>query len=363
MKITFISPYPGLSGGVRVVAIYAEHLKRRGHEVVIVSAGPRPLSFRQKLRYFIQGHGWPRTVGRRPSHFDALDVEWRRLDRPGPITDSDCPDADVVVATWWETAPWVAALSAPKGAKVYLMQDYGGPGQPFEEVRATWRLPLHLVTVSRFLKELILADVSAEIDLAPNGVNLEQFALPPRAMPERPTVGFLYSNAPQKGTDICIKAIQLARQDLPNLRVLSFGSRPVSAHVPLPPDTEHRPVVPDNELKSIYGACTAWLFGSRREGFGLPILEAMACRTPVIATPAGAAPDILTPENGVLTPHEDPVAMAEAIIRLCRLAPEQWRGMSEAAYATAARYRWEDAIDLLERALQRAIERRSRGEI
>ena len=37
MKITFILPHAGLSGGIRVVAIYADRLKKRGHNVTVVS--------------------------------------------------------------------------------------------------------------------------------------------------------------------------------------------------------------------------------------------------------------------------------------------------------------------------------------
>jgi glycosyltransferase involved in cell wall biosynthesis len=64
----------------------------------------------------------------------------------------------------------------------------------------------------------------------------------------------------------------------------------------------HRPA--QNELRSHYAACDAWLFGSRLECFGLPMLEAMACRTPVIAVPVGAAPDLLATGAGELVPAE-----------------------------------------------------------
>jgi len=110
-------------------------------------------------------------------------------------------------------------------------------------------------------------------------------------------------------------------------------------------------------LKSIYGACTGWLFGSRREGFGLPILEAMACRTPVIATPAGAAPELIDRGGGMLVKPEDPADMARAIEHIHALSETEWRDMSDLAYATAANYTWDDATDAFERALQSVIER------
>jgi mannosyltransferase len=52
---------------------------------------------------------------------------------------------------------------------------------------------------------------------------------------------------------------------------------------------------------------------SRQEGFGLPCLEAMASGCAVVATHAGAWPEIVTPESGRLVPCADAAAMAAAI--------------------------------------------------
>ena len=40
------------------------------------------------------------------------------------MTDVDVPDGDLIIATWWETAEWVNALSPNKGAKVYFIQHH-----------------------------------------------------------------------------------------------------------------------------------------------------------------------------------------------------------------------------------------------
>jgi glycosyltransferase involved in cell wall biosynthesis len=108
-------------------------------------------------------------------------------------------------------------------------------------------------------------------------------------------------------------------------------------------------------IKEIYAQCDAWLFGSRTEGFGLPILEAMACRTPVIGTPTGAAPDLLAPGGGILVKPEDPQDMARAIEQICRMPDEEWRIRSRLAYTKAISYTWDDATDLFEVALNQAI--------
>ena len=115
MKITFVLPYAGLAGGVRVAAIYADRLGKRGHQVYVVSTPARAPLLKQKVKSLLKGDGWPATPDQGPSHLDGLAVPWKVLDHYRPVTDADVPDADVVVATWWETAEWVSKLSPSKG--------------------------------------------------------------------------------------------------------------------------------------------------------------------------------------------------------------------------------------------------------
>lgn len=353
-----------MAGGIRVMAIYAERLQRRGHEVSVVSTDWIPPG--RKARIWRVVRRWLHLVNPAAegpldrSHFDGLDIRHIRLNRHGPVTDADVPDADVVVATWWETAQWVADLSPRKGAKAYFVQDYGAhKGQPMDAVKATWSLPLHKIAISKWLIRLTQEHCPDDVvDYVPNAVDHERFHAPPRGKQTRPTVGFLYNSAPQKGTDTIIKALEIARRTIPDLHVVAYGPGNPKAELALPEGAEYWRFAPDDKLKEIYGACDAWLFGSRLEGFGLPILEAMACRTPVIATPAGAAPELVGEGGGgVLVGYDDPAGMAAAIVKIVRLPDDQWRVMSDKAYATVRDYSWEDATDLFEAGLRRAIER------
>jgi glycosyltransferase involved in cell wall biosynthesis len=124
----------------------------------------------------------------------------------------------------------------------------------------------------------------------------------------------------------------------------------------LPPGTEYNNAPTQDQLKEFYSKCDAWLFSSRSEGFGLPILEAMACGTPVIGTPAGAAPELLAGGGGILVKPEDPEDMAKAIEQICQMPDAEWRAMSKIALETVIHYTWEDATNLFEAALYAAVE-------
>src|SRR5262249_2515484 len=158
-----------------------------------------------------------------------------------------------------------------------------------------------------------------------------------------------------KGTDLAVDACRIARQKLPDLTLIGFGQQNKSENQPLPDWASFRTRVPDEKLKDIYAACDAWLFPPRKEGYGLPILEAMACRTPVTAPPAGPAPELIGSHGGgMIVPHDAPTAMSEAIVKICSLADNDWRRLSDAAYATVTGYSWDEATERFEAALKAA---------
>jgi glycosyltransferase involved in cell wall biosynthesis len=367
MRITFVLPYAGLAGGIRVIAIYAQQLQRRGHNVTVISTPWSPPGRRARAIHGMRRwlHKLSVLDKRDPSHFQGVKVEHIQIREDRSIGDADVPDGDVVVATWWETARWVAALAPEKGAKAYFVQDYGAhDGQPLDKIAQTWELPLHKIAISRWILGLIEQySGESEVDYVPNAVDSEQFFAPPRNKQPRATVGFVFNPAPQKGCDIVFEAVRLARQSIPELRVVAYGPGDPCMSNPLPPETEYWQYAPEDKLREIYAECDAWLFASRREGFGLPILEAMACRTPVVAMPAGAAPELLADGGGLLVRPDDARDMARAIVQINSMSDLEWQAMSDAALATATGYSWEHATDQFEMALRRAITKSKPAEL
>lgn len=356
MKITFVVPFLGMSGGIRVVAIYAKALAGRGHEVTVVSTPLAQPSFISNVKSLVRGRGWHVNRRARCDYFDGFDGTMVELERFRPIVDADVPDADVVIATWWETAEWVGALSDRKGAKVNFLQHYEAhPGQPKDRVDAAWRLPMRRIVVSEWLERIAIEQFGlARPDLVANAVDLVQFQAPRRGKRAQPTVGVMYSPVVYKGCDVSLEAFRIAQRRIGELRLVAFGSTPPAEHLPLPEGADYHLRPAQGRIAGLYAQCDAWLFASRTEGFGLPILEAMACRTPVIGTPAGAAPELIGAGGGVLVPGEDADAMAEAIVRIAEMGEDAWGAMSDAAHATATGYTWSDATDRFERALERA---------
>lgn len=347
MRITFVLPIASLDGGIRVVATYARVLHERGHELTVVS---QPVKAEPGWKSTIKAIlGRPRKPEVRATPLlDFLGPRHRILERRRPVTAGDVPDADVVVATWWQTAEWVAELPAVKGRKFYLLQGYEVfPHLPVERVVATYQLPLRKIAVSNYIRHAIATHHGAtDIEVVSNAVDLEQFDAPQRRRNADFTAGFLYTTKKVKNIVLAIEAIRLARERLPGLRALAFGAIPPAAELPLPAWVGYRQAPPQEEIPRIYASCDAWLFTSEKEGFGLPILEAMACRTPVLATRAGAAPDLIDGSNGTLLPASAPV-FADEILRFASMPAETWQELSEGARRTATAHSWEASTERL----------------
>lgn len=96
--------------------------------------------------------------------------------------------------------------------------------------------------------------------------------------------------------------------------------------------------VEEGDKPALYTAAIAFVFPSRYEGFGLPVLEALACGVPVIASQVSSLPEIVG-EAGLLIPPDDVAGLAGAMERLWQDRALRGR-LGEEALAQAARFSW-----------------------
>lgn len=339
---------------------------RMGHTVCIVSPPPPATPLRRKIKAWLSGRGWPEASLEPTSHLDGSGVAHHVLDRWRPVSDKDVPSADVVIATWWVTAEWVNALSPAKGAKTYFIQHHEVfPNMPVVRCQATYRLPLHKIVIAPWLKKVMRDEYGDDVvDLVPNSVDRSQFYAPVRDKQRAPTVGFLYAHDSLKGVGTALSALRIVRDRIPGLRLVCFGSVHPVPELPLPEGAEFFFSPPQDELRDLYARCDVWLTASRSEGFNLPALEAMACRTPVVATRTGWPEDaVKTGWNGYLVDVDDVAGLADGVSWVLSRNNEDWKILSANAYDTATQGSWEDSAKLFEKALEHARERALRGEI
>ncbi len=96
--------------------------------------------------------------------------------------------------------------------------------------------------------------------------------------------------------------------------------------------------VPDEDLPTLYAGSSLFVFPSLYEGFGLPLVEAMACGVPVVASKTSSIPEGVG-DAGLLVPPTQPEAFAEAILRV-RGDKGLRKAMIEKGLKQAAGFRW-----------------------
>jgi glycosyltransferase involved in cell wall biosynthesis len=151
---------------------------------------------------------------------------------------------------------------------------------------------------------------------------------------------FVGAIQPRKDPLTAVEALALLNSDL---KLLLIGAeklgadrvRKAVARLGLDRRVDWRGHVETEELASLYRGAAVLVFPSRYEGFGLPVLEAMACGTPVVACTAGAIPEVAG-EAAVLVEPGDPVALAGGIERA--LADRD--RLVSAGLERARRYSW-----------------------
>lgn len=357
MHITFITPYAALTGGNRVIGIYAEKLRSKGHDVFILSQPARKASLKKKIKGLFSNKGWLTNIEDLPEpFFDIEGVEHRILDKPRPVMEDDLPDADVIIATIWFTAKWVAELPPSKGTKFYFVQGHEVNAPFYEKVaQESYQYPLCKIVVSRWLLNIMVEKYGDNnCNIVPNAVDFKHFTSIARRKNKPLTIGFIYTTNPVKNVKLAIEAVELAKERIRNLKVVAFGYDAPGRELALPDWVEFYNRPGQEDIPRIFAECDAWLFTSCEEGFGLPILEAMACRTPVIATPAGAAPELITCENGVLI-ESDVNSIVQKIIDFNAMSNSQWVKYSKNAFDTARAYSWDDAVDNFETILLKEV--------
>lgn len=351
--VTFLLPGSGHLpvGGFKVVYEYAQGLAGRGYGVRVVHAAMAPHDatalgkVRSRLGYYRRA-----VTGFRPTRWLSLRVPvalaWVQRLSPSAVR-----GAEVVVATSWQTAEWLGGASLPScKRRLYLIQHDETWSGPVDRVRATWKLPLTKIVIARWLEDLGRS-LSQDAIVIPNGLDFTAFGLD-RPIEERhePEVAMLFHPAPWKGTEIGLEALKIARESVPRLRAMLFGTG--AAPRDLPSWCRYTRNPKQEELRGLYNRAAVVVCPSLAEGWGLVGSEAMICGAALAATDIGGHRMYAGHEDtALLCPPGDAPAMATSIVRL--LSDEELRvRLATRAREGISQFTWDRAVARFEEVMQ-----------
>jgi glycosyltransferase involved in cell wall biosynthesis len=180
----------------------------------------------------------------------------------------------------------------------------------------------------------------AKIRVIPYGVDCERFALQHR--PESRPLRFIFVglvNA-RKGVPLLLDAWRKLHAAGAELWLVGRTSPAVQPLLPDLPGLRYCGAVPHDEVSTLMQQCDALVFPSYFEGFGLVLLEAMACGLPVITTTPTAGLDLVAEgENGWVLEPGDLERLTETMT-YCLEHQREIAEMGRQARATAERFTW-----------------------
>lgn len=198
------------------------------------------------------------------------------------------------------------------------------------------------------------------------------------ALPETaPILLFVGRIQPLKGLGTLLRAAQGVRQHYPDLHVLIVGGgvdesdtneaeelgrlQALGQQLGLTPHLHFIKAQPQEALAQYYAAADVFVMPSHYESFGMVVLEAMACGTPVVASDVGGlAWTVQHERTGLLAPVSDWHAFAQAIIRILA-TPERRETFGHAAIQRARTFAWEQIVEENLQLYHRLIHRHTPG--
>lgn len=193
----------------------------------------------------------------------------------------------------------------------------------------------HIITVSNTERANILnrfPEVKDRLSVVHNGYSNCYHPLPSKEseiitskyISDKHYLLFLGNTDPRKNTEGVLRAYNIYRnQSERPLRLVVTGLKREYVETMLSklgleicaPYIVYTGYVPSADLPALYNGAFTFLYPSLSEGFGIPVLEAMACGIPVITSNCSSLPEVAG-ENGILIDPKQPQEIAKAIIRL-----------------------------------------------
>jgi len=348
MRILFVLPSRGNVpiGGFKVVYEYANRLIARGHEISILHPLYNvPQNLKEDLKSIAKYYIVLKTKNIGPEAWFPLDPKVRLLYCPS-LAKAVRHKTDIVVATSWRTADFVARFPIADENKYYLIQSCEDWDGPKAQVLGTWKLPLQKIVISKDLLK-VAEQLKETATLIPYGLDPQEFGID--ILPKnrsRIIAGMLFHQGAVKGTQDGIRALHLVHEKIPNLTVRLFGVY----HTPhnLAPWMTYQQLPTRKQLRELYNQCQIFLSPSLVEGLALPPLEAMLSGTALVATEIGGHTDYAEEmKTALLAPPGQPEKLAERMKEILT-QPNLRIKLAYAGRDRAQKFNWDDSVTKLE---------------
>jgi|TARA_B110000438_G_scaffold219912_1_gene212927 glycosyltransferase involved in cell wall biosynthesis len=348
MKISFmVNQYTRISGGNRALFEYANRLKEKGHEVrwFVLAKHYKWFRLDKKIRASRTG---VKIVP--PETIDWIDntipIEVLPINHPKYI-----PEADVIVATAWQTADFAAKLSVNKGVLFYFILHYESLWTRYKSrALKTYDLSCRKLVCSNWIKNNLVEKHGQNADVLVIPVDRDIFFCKEKKWNSTRRICLLHHDYEWKGYVEGIEAIKKVKQQGQEVELVVFGEKledpqPLFDAAGFSFEYHYRPA--REQLRKIYTSCDIFLCASWYEGLGLTAMEAMACRCSLVTTDTGGCLEYaVNGQTALVSPPRDIDSLSQNLVRL--LDDEiLLKTLSENGCQKIAEFEWEKSCDQL----------------
>ena len=344
---------PGSGGGSLRNSEVNSRLSAMGHAVDVVAANYPGAQSRVEDGVRYRHYGLPRGYGfSLISHQLCLPTivaaATRRL-HPDVIVEEFAPLTSSLGVGYWTRTPTVGVAQGFFAAE--KAREYRMPPRLLVGIQQ-WGTRSHrqLVAVSEEVKrELVDIVPASTITVIPNGVDCAAAELARHSSTAETANVVLFLGRleiRQKGLDVLLRAMSCMDRGI-SLLIAGDGKDRKKIEVAIAEaglsDRVRLVGAVHGEAKwRLIAEAGLLVQPSRYETFGMSVLEAMACGTPVVASDLPCLRELLPAKAGILVPPDDPMALAQGIDELLAM-PKQLLAMQQAGPEIARMYDW-DAI-------------------
>lgn len=346
MKVNFIAPSIGHSGGMDVIYKYADLLAKKGNDVVVY----KPIKSCNMHRYNGRTKNRVHQIYCSLKGFAASFSPKRNDKFVWKVANETVRDADVVIATSWPTAYMINKLSSQKGDKYYFVQDF----EVWDNRKMgleSYRLPLKKIVISSWINKKLHDELGiGPFPIVYNGIDTTIYRrCNTNKKAEKVQLLMLNHTLEKKGVKYGLRVFEEISSRYSNCKLLMFGTCDGSN---LPDYVEYYQCPSKEKLVELYSSSDIFIFPSLEEGWGLTPLEAMACGCAVVGTRTGFALDFgIHEKNMMISNPGECEGMVRNIEELLR-NPKKLETIKAGGLELATQLKWDDSVNLLETLLR-----------
>ena len=173
-----------------------------------------------------------------------------------------------------------------------------------------------IITPSKSSKEGIVNEFNCakeNINVINNGLDTNEFSpIDKTGINKNRLITTASADVPLKGLDYSLKALKMLKDDYPELHLVVIGSPKKGGHterlireLELEQDVIFKSNITKEEIRDLYSTSSVAIVSSLYEGFGYPVIEAMSCEVPLIATNISSIPELTSEFATLIEPKNE----------------------------------------------------------